>query len=185
MKLQVKPRAANRKSEVNQLRREGNIPAVLYIKGNSGENILINGSELSTHLRHIKSGHLPTTIFTLMDESGSERRAIIKDIQYQITNYEVMHLDFEELVDDQKVSVKVPVECTGVVECVGIKLGGVLRQTRHVKVRCFPKDIPDCFQVDIKELGLRQSKRLSDLNIPEKVQPLMKSNEVIAIIVKR
>lgn len=186
MKLQVTPRKANKKSEVNKLRREGFIPAVLYVKGKEGEVFSLNSTEFNAFLRSIQPGHLPTSVFTLVDSKGHERRVIIKDIQYNITTYEVIHLDFEELVKDQKINVKVPIECIGQAECMGIKLGGVLRQViRHVKVRCLPKDLPSFFQLDIRELAMQQSKRLSDLQIPEGVRPLADLNEVAAVIVKR
>lgn len=186
MKLATGPRTANKKSENSQLRHEGYIPAVLYVRGKEGETLAVKSAEFSAYLRQVKSGHLPTTVFILVDAEGKERRAIIKDIQYNITNYNVVHLDFEELIEDQKVNVKIPIECVGSADCAGIKLGGVLRQPiRHVRVRCLPKDIPTFLELDIRELGLRQSKRLANLSIPETVKPLMNLNEVVAVIVKR
>lgn len=186
MKLQTVKRTADSKSEVKKLRREGYIPAVLYVKEKSGETLAVNASDFTANLRHVKSGHLPTTVFSLVDENGRERRVLIKDIQYAITTYNVTHLDFEELVDDHKINVKVPIECVGQVDCVGIKLGGVLRQViRHVRVRCLPKDIPTFFELDIRELGIKQSKRLADIQIPNTVRPLTDLKEVVAVIVKR
>ncbi|CUI17186.1 50S ribosomal protein L25 [Candidatus Protochlamydia naegleriophila] len=186
MKLQTVSRTGNSKSEVNSLRREGMIPAVLYVRGKAGETLAVKSSEFGAYLRQVKSGHLPTTVFTLVDDKGHERRVLVKDIQYTITTYEVMHLDFEELLEEHKINVKVPIECTGTVDCVGIKLGGVLRQViRHVRVRCLPKDMPTFFELNVKELGLKQSKRLSDIAIPETVRPLVDLNEVVAVIVKR
>lgn len=186
MKLQTVKRTADSKSEVNRLRREGYIPAILYVKGKKGDTLAIKASEFDAYLRHVKPGHLPTTIFTLVDDNGNERRVVIKDIQYAVTTYAVTHLDFEELVSDHKINIKVPVECVGQVDCVGIKIGGVLRQViRHIRVRCLPKDLPSYFELDIRELGLKQSKRLKDLQIPKSVRPLMNLNEVIAVIVKR
>lgn len=186
MKLQTVKRAANSKSEVKKLRREGFIPAILYVKEKEGEIFAINAGEFNAYLRHVKPGHLPTTVFTLVDNEGRERRVIIKDIQYAITTYAVTHLDFEELRDEHKINIKVPIECTGQVDCVGIKLGGVLRQPiRHVRVRCFPKDLPSYFELDVRELGLRQSKRLADIKIPNNVRPLVNLKEVVAVIVKR
>lgn len=186
MKLQTVARAAKNKCEAKKLRREGLIPAVLYVKEKNSETIAIKSQEFSSFLRHVKSGHLPTSIFTLVDDKGKERRAVIKDIQYQITSYDVHHLDFEELLDDQKINVKIPIECTGQIECLGIKLGGVLRQViRHVRVRCLPKDLPEYFELDVRELGLGQSKRLADLEIPNTVRPIADLKEVVAVIVKR
>ena len=186
MKLQTIKRTADSKSEVKKLRREGYIPAVLYMKGKSGDTLAVKANDFQAYLRQVKSGHLPTTIFTLVDDQGTERRVVIKDIQYAITTYAVTHLDFEELASDHKINVNIPIECTGMVDCVGIKLGGVLRQViRHVRVRCLPKDLPSYFELDIRELGLKQTKRLKDLEIPKSVHPLVDMNEVVAVIVKR
>ncbi len=111
---------------------------------------------------------------------------ILKDIQYDPTNYSIIHLDFEELLDDVPVNVKVPIECTGVVDCTGVKLGGILRQViRHLRVRCLPKDMPSFFQVDVKAMGIMDVKRLADLNIPQTVRPLADMNEVAVVIAKR
>lgn len=186
MKLHTVKRKSACKSEVKKLRREGYIPAVLYVKDKEGDVLAINATEFGAFLRNVKSGHLPTTIFTLVDEKKVERKVVIKDIQYNVTNYAVTHLDFEELVSDQKINIKIPIECTGIVDCVGIKLGGVLRQViRHVRIRCFPSDLPSYFELDVRELGLRQSKRLKDLDIPTNIRPLVNLNEVVAVIVKR
>lgn len=186
MKLKTIARTAGAKSETNSLRRDGFIPVVLYVRGKEGEALAVKNSEFVAFLRQIKQGHLPTTIFTLVDDKGRERRVITKEIQYDITSYAVKHLDFEELVEDHKINVKVPIECIGAADCPGVKLGGVLRQViRHVRVRCLPKDLPSFFELDVKALAIKQFKRLSDLVIPETVRPLMGLNEVVAVIVKR
>lgn len=186
MKLQILPRSVEKKRETKRIQREGLIPAVLYVRGQAGKNIALKAMDFNAALRKVQQGRLPTTIFTLQDDKGKEYRAIIKDIQYKATTYEVMHLDFEELTPDAKVDIKVPIECTGMVDCVGIKLGGVLRQViRHVKVRCLPKDIPTNFELDIKELQLYQHKRLADIAIPQTVRPLVDLKEVVVVIAKR
>ena len=99
MKLKVFKRERTTKSESNRIRREGNVPAVLYVRGKSTEAIVVDGAEFSGLLRTVQSGRLSTTIFSLKDEHGKERRAILKEIQYQPTTYQVQHLDFEELFD--------------------------------------------------------------------------------------
>jgi large subunit ribosomal protein L25 len=98
----------------------------------------------------------------------------------------VSHIDFEELFDDVPVSVKVPINCIGVADCAGIKLGGFLRQViRHVRVECLPKHIPAEFQVDVRELGIKQSRKLADIKIPQGVKPLAKMDEVVVVVSKR
>jgi large subunit ribosomal protein L25 len=185
MKLSANERTSQTKSDINQLRREGKVPAVLYSPGKKGQLLTIDKAEFKGILREIKSGRLSTTVFTLVS-NGKERKAVIKDIQYQPTTYDVIHLDFQELVKDVPISVKVPISCTGVVDCAGIKLGGFLRQViRCVTVECLPHLIPTEFVIDVKDLGIRQTKRLRDLTLPAGVKALAPMDEVVVVIAKR
>lgn len=186
MKLHTHSRPAGVKGALNKLRREDRIPCIVYRKEADGETLSVDAQEFQSYMRQVKSGHLPTTIFTLVDETGKERRVLVKEIQYNPINYAVIHLDFIELIDGEKISVKVPIECIGQADCVGVKLGGVLRQViRHALVRCLTQDIPSHFELDVKSLGLRQSKRIKDLQIPETIRSLNSLEEVVAAIVKR
>lgn len=186
MKLNVSYRSGNKKSETNALRREKKIPAVLYSNGKPGDLIAVDAIEFQKLLNHVKKGHLSTAKIALVDSNGKERQAIVKDIQYNIVTYDVIHLDFEELHDNVSVNINVPIECTGVADCQGIKLGGTLRMViRQIRVNCMPKDIPGSFKVDVAPMQLCDAKRLSDLNIPNTVRPLMKLDQVAVAIVKR
>jgi len=186
MKLKIKKRTALRKSESKQLRREGFIPAILYVRGNASDSITIEGNEFNSLLRKIPSGRLSTSVFELSDESGKTRKAIIKEITYDPVSYNVIHLDFEELFNDVKINVKVPIECIGTVDCVGVKQGGVIRQViRSLKVRCLPGDLPTYFQLDVKNLSLWEVKRLADIELSPAVRPVADLNEVAVTIAKR
>lgn len=186
MKLKVHKREGANKGGNNRLRREGKIPAVIYSQGKPGENISIEKEEFSAVLRTIESGSLPATVFTLIDSKGHERRALVKGIQYHVTTYDVIHLDFEELHAHVPVKLKVPIDCTGVAECEGIKQGGALRPLiRHMRVRCLPKDIPSRFNVNVANLGIKQSLRLKSISIPEGVKPLDSLEDIVATISKR
>ncbi len=186
MKLKYFSRNRQRKNDSKRLRHEGSIPSIIYSRGNNSTNIAINESEFTAFLRNVKSGHLSNQIFDLVDEAGVSKRAIIKDIQYHPTNYQVIHLDFEELVDGHKVNIKVPIEWINVADCVGVKLGFVLRSViRSIRVSCLPEHIPTAFQLDVKDLGPRDSRRLKDLDIPETVRPLTNLEEVVVVVAKR
>jgi large subunit ribosomal protein L25 len=186
VEIQIENRLAQSKGETNRLRIAGKVPVVIYSQKKTAENATISAVDFAAVLRNVESGFLPTTTFKLVDASGKARRAIIKDIQYHVTTYNVIHLDFQELHDDVDVSVKVPVECTGQVDCVGVKLGGFLRPVmRHVRVRCKPKVLPRSFQVDVAALGLNQLKQIKDLDIPKGVQVLNNMSDTIVTVVKR
>ncbi len=189
MKLEILNRTADKKATIKKLRREGYIPAILYQHEKEGKPISLLNSAYIANSRHIEPGHLPTTIFTLVDEKGKEHKAIVKEIQYNVVNYGILHIDFEELVPNKSIDVKIPIKLTGEADCIGVKLGGVIRQViRHVKVRLTPEkpeDLPKNFVLDVQNLGQRQSKRLKDIEMPESVRPLVDLNEVAVAIVKR
>lgn len=186
MELKMYRRAADKKSQAKNLRLDGLIPAVIYSGGKAGDTVAVDAPSFTNFLAKLKRGRLPTIQFTLVGEDGQKRRALIKDVQYNITNYAVIHLDFQEIHDDMEINVKVPIECTGAIECVGIKHGGVLRQViRSVKVRCLPKNIPAVFELDVSSLEMKQTKRLKDLTVPEGVRALADLNEVAVVIAKR
>jgi large subunit ribosomal protein L25 len=184
MKLTVTKRTGASKSEIKQIRREGNIPAVIYGLGQAVEKITVTGVEFQAILRQIKQGQMATHVFEL-SEDKMKRKAIIKDIQYNVASYDVEHIDFLLLSDDQPVTVNVPIQVLGAAECPGIKLGGTLRQViRTLKVSCLPKHIPSEFHIDVHDLNIMQSKRLSDIAIPAHVRPLALMSEVAVVIAK-
>ena len=123
MKLSAIKRNARSKGETNKLRREGYIPAIIYHNGKAGEAIAVSLKEYDSFMRTVKAGHLPTQRITLAIKEGKEVTGIIKEIQYHPTTYLVWHIDFLELQPEQKIDVKIPLECLGGAECVGAKAG--------------------------------------------------------------
>lgn len=185
MKLGASKRTKRAKSELSLIRHEGNIPAILYLPNQENENLTIDGDAFRACLRSIAKGHLPTTIFELQ-LSGKSIRAIVKEIQYHTTSYNILHLDFQQVVDDVPLTANVPVEYKGINECVGIKLGGFLRQVkRHLKVKCLPKDLPSEFVLDIHSLQIGQSRRVRDIDVPKGITLLAGEKDVIGLIAKR
>lgn len=183
MKLKMNKREGAKKSELGEIRRAGNIPAVLYSPSKPAEKVAIDGVDLKTALRAIVPGRLSTTQFMLVN-GNEEVRVLVKDIQYHPTTYDVLHMDL--MIPGELVRVRIPIEYTGVADCQGIKLGGFLRQVlRYVLVECPGNRIPDAFSLDVRELVIGQSKRLSDLVIPEGIRSLANMNEVAVVIAKR
>lgn len=185
-KLQVLERKAGKKSETKKLRRDGSIPAVMYVRGKESKSLTINRQDFEALLRKIEPRRLATTVLNLELEDGKKQRALIKEIQYHKVTYKPIHLDFEELAENTPISVNIPIECVGAIDCVGIKAGGLMRQViRHVRVSCLPKDMPTVFELDIRNMNINDAKRLLDLEIPAGVKVLAKMDVVIVAIVKK
>ncbi len=172
-------------SEKKKIRLQKDIPAIIYGKGKNNETVYVKGSEFDEILRKIKKGSISTIVFTLK-EGSHKYKALIKEIQYHRTTYAIEHIDFIVLDDKVPVQVKVPIDYTGVNDCPGIKLGGVLRRViRTLTVKCLPKDIPQEFYIDVSSLNMEDSKRLSDIVIPANVKPIGQLKEVAVAISKR
>lgn len=185
VELTILPRPAQAKS-AKQLAHDELIPFVMYAKGIENRHGVVKKDEIKSLLRNTRAGFLPTTMITLKDEFGKKTSVLVKDIQYHPTTYEVIHLDFLELTPDHRVNVKVPVEVLNQVDCVGIKMGGFLRQVmRHVPVRCMPNTIPSHFEVDLMSLDIGHTRRVKDLAMPKGVVPLAKGNDIVVTIAKR
>jgi large subunit ribosomal protein L25 len=185
MKLAIHNRALGTKGDVNKLRREGGIPAILYGRDKENTPIYVKGEEVAAILRKIQPGQLATTVFEL-NQGSSTVKAILKDIQYHVVSYQIEHLDFAVLADEALVSVNVPIQIVGAADCVGVKLGGFLRQVlRSVKVSCLPKDIPTGFAIDVRDLGISSAKKISDIEMPAGVKPLAKLEQVAVIVRKK
>ncbi len=186
MKLSLNKRAGALKSEIKTIRREGNIPAILYGSGHEPEKVVISGVEFEATLRQLKLKNiqLATTMFKLHID-GENKKALIKDIQYHPASYAIMHIDFILLDETKPVTVNVPIQILGASECAGVKLGGTLRQViRALKVSCLPHHIPAEFLIDVRDLAVAQSKRLSDIALPAHVRPLALMSEVAVVVAK-
>jgi len=185
MKLTVKKRDGQKKSELTRIRAEKDIPAVFYAVGRENVLITIDGHEFRGVIRKMEKGHLPTTVFEL-EIDGKTVSALVRDIQYHRTTYDIIHLDFHELSDDRTVDVLVPVRCINAADSVGVKLGGFLRPVkRHVKVRCKRKDLPTAFDLDVKGMNIGHSLRVKHLSVPENVNVLLEDKDVLVVMAKR
>ncbi len=185
MKLAIHKRAAGKKGENNTLRREGSIPAVLYGRKNEGVAVHVRADEMQAILRNMKPGLLATTVFQLHD-GQHVHKAVIKDVQYHVASYDMLHIDFLTLSDDTPVTINVPIRLVGVADCAGVKLGGFLRQVqRTLRVSCLPKHIPSEFTVDVRELNIGSTIRLSEISLPAHVKAVAKLTEVAVIVGKK
>lgn len=185
VELTILPRPQHAK-RAKQLLRGNTIPFVMYAKGKENVHGVVKKDEVAALLRNVQQGFLPTTKITLKDESGKTTPVLVKDIQYHPTTYEVIHIDFLELVSDRKVNVKVPIEALNQVDCVGIKMGGYLRQVmRHLPVRCLPEHIPSHFEVDMLTMDIGHVRKVQDLGVPKNVMPLAKAKDIVLTIAKK
>ena len=144
------------------MRSTGHIPAELY--GGDGNN------HFTVEIKDIKQLiYTPDFQLANIHLEGKQHKAILKDVQFHPITDEVLHIDFQELVEDRKLKVEVPVIFEGV--SPGVKAGGKLIQLmRKVKIKAFPKDLIDNVKLDISETNLGQSVRIRDIQVPDTIE---------------
>lgn len=169
--LQAFPRTQTRRGEVKKLRASGRIPAVIYGRQQNPQNLELEAKELNTLIHHSASENLLVDL-AVKDDARPKRLALVQEIQHHALSGSVLHVDFHEVAENEKVTIFVPIESTG--EAVGVKAdGGVLEHVLFkIKVRALPKDLPEVIAVDVSALKIGDSIHLGDIKPPAGVEIL-------------
>jgi len=178
--VSAKSRSDRGKNAARRLRREGLIPAVVY--GGKGENLAlaVDPKALQNVLRS-EAGR--NAILKLEIAGHGAANAILKGWQVDPVKESFLHADFYRIAMDIAIRVTVPIHTVG--EARGVKVdGGILELViREIEVECLPGDIPERIDVDVADLGINQSLRVSDVTVPAKVKVLEAADQVVVHVV--
>ena len=151
------------KGAARALRRNGQIPAVIYGDGTAATPIAVDANALS-HL--IFAGHFKTTVFEV-DVDGKKSRVIPRDYALDPVKDTPIHVDFLRIRAGQKITVEVPVHFLNTETAPGIRNGGVLNVVRHAIEIEVPADkIPDAIEVDLAGAQMGDSVHVSTVKLP-------------------
>ena len=154
---------------MKQLRANGRVPATIYGRETKPLNLELNSREFTDLLHHSVSENLLVDL-TVEKDAKAKRLALVQEVQHHPIDGKIMHVDFHEVSENEKVTVQVPVETTG--EPAGVKNGGGTLE--HIlfklKVRCLPKDLPEQIVVDVTALEIGKSIHLGEIKAPEGVE---------------
>ena len=96
---------------------------------------------------------------------------LVKEIQYHPVTDEIVHIDFQKVKEDEKISLEVAVRSSG--EAQGVKLGGLLVQMLNsVTVQCRPAEIPEFLEIDVSDMEMNTNLFVKDIILPEGVEML-------------
>jgi large subunit ribosomal protein L25 len=179
--LNAFPRAATRRGPVKKLRESGRVPAVIYGRQQKPQNLEVIAKDLENLIHHSVSENLLVDL-AVKDDARPKRLALVQEIQHHPLHGDLVHVDFHEVAEDERVTIQVPVETVG--EAEGCKTeGGILEHVLHkVKVRALPKDLPEVLVVDVSHLKIGEAIHIGDIKPPANVEVLGdKHISVIAI----
>ncbi len=165
------PRTLARRNGTKKLRAAGRIPAVIYARQHTAQNLEIDRRTLEDLIHHSASENMLLDL-TIDGDGRAKRMALLQEVQHHPLSGRVVHVDFHEVSENEKVTVMVPVEPLG--EAAGVKSGGgVLEHVLFkIKARCYPKDLPEAIMVDVSHLEIGQSIHIGEIKPPEGVEIL-------------
>jgi len=148
------------KAAVKQLRKNAEVPCVLY--GEKGENL--HFAVVDRDLKNLV--YTPNAYLVKLAVDGKVHTAVMREIQFHPVTDHILHIDFYPVHEDRPVAIDVPVIIEGNSE--GVRAGGKLHVvTRRLKISALPKHLPDSLKVDISNLQLGKSIVVGDLSYPD------------------
>lgn len=175
MKVVAMTRKEQGSGASRRLRRTGFVPGIVY--GGKGEAtpVSIEHNPLYHSLR-VESFH--SSILD-MEIDGAKSQVLLRDVQWHPYKPQVMHVDFQRIAADEKISIKVPLHFTNEELSPAVKLSGgiVGRVLNEIEVSCLPADLPSYIEVDLSTLEAGKSVHLGDLVFPKGVTPTVATGE--------
>ena len=162
--------------DLNTLRTKGFVPAVLY--GGKNPNLKISIEEKLLNKIFNSESFLSTIIDLNID--GKTEKVIPRDISYHVTSDKPIHIDFMRVAKDSKIILQIPVTFKNNKDCPGLKSGGVLNIVRRkVELSCSAENIPENIEVDLANLEIGASIKISSVKLPENAKPTITDRDFV------
>ncbi|MFO7780668.1 MAG: 50S ribosomal protein L25 [Spirochaetia bacterium] len=163
------------KGPAGRLRRSGKLPGIIYGRSDTMP-ITLDEHDFYQTFKQISE----STIITIRTP-GKDVDVLLKDFDEDLATGHLRHVDFYAIESGQLLRANVPIHLTGAAP--GVREGGVLQSQIHeVEVECFPKDIPEYFELDISGLQVGDALHVSDLPDLEGVKILNSEDQTIALV---
>ncbi len=174
MKIEITayPRAKQGSGASRRLRVTGRVPGILYGANKPAANVEFDQKDL---LQNLKREAFHASILDLALD-GQKEQVLLRDYQMHPWRQQVLHVDFQRVDKTRKIHVRVPLHFINADICVGVKTGGgvVLHTMNDIDIQCLPDDLPEYIEVDLKDLELNELLHVSDLVMPQGVEPVSK-----------
>ena len=164
--LNADPRERTGSNKARVIRKvDGMVPAIVYGDEKETINIKLKLNELTK----ASENELFYTQVLLIKTGENEEKVVLKELQKDPAKGKFLHADFQRVSRKTKLKVVIPVNFVNEEECIGVKEdGGVVAKTiREIEIMCLAGDIPESIDVDIANLNLGDSLRLTEISLPE------------------
>ena len=177
--LSAETRTETGKGVARKLRAAGRVPGVVYGHAREPQSLSLTTRELEKLLSQISTG---STVVELTLGSATTK-TLIREIQRHPFKKQILHVDFQELVAGEKVSVEIPLVFVGTPE--GVRLSGaLLEQILHsIEVLVDPANIPNHIDVDVTNLAMGHSLHVRELTLPPGLEVLSEEDATVCAVV--
>ena len=174
--IELSLRNTKTKGELNLLRSNGNVPGVVY--GGSEENKKVAVSKKLLKSLIEKENFLSNILSANID--GKSENVLPKEIKYNTISDEPIHIDFLRIVKGASVILEIPVKFINHEKSPGLKRGGVLNIVRRkVELKCLAENIPGELVVDLENVDIGESFKISSIELPDRVTPTIQGRDFV------
>ena len=183
IEITARKREAQGTGPSRRLRIAGKVPGILYGGDQAPVNIELDHKDLFINL---KNERFHASILTL-DLAGTKQQVLLRAVNMHPFKLQVQHVDFQRVVKDKKIRMKVPLHFVNAEKSPGVKeQGGVVSHVlNELDVVCLPDDLPEYIEVDLGNLAVGHSIHVRDLALPRGVELALHKNEnpVVATVI--
>jgi large subunit ribosomal protein L25 len=158
-----------------RLRREGKTPGIVYGGKEPAVVIELDHNALYHQLRQ-EAFHASVLTLNL---DGAKQQVLLRSVNMHPFRPEVQHVDFQRVMADVKIQMKVPLHFINAEQSPGVKLSGgiVSHVISDLEIRCLPADLPEFIEVDLKDLDLGKIIHVRELQLPKGVEAILHGSE--------
>ena len=145
--LEVNIRNNSTKGQLNAIRNNGDVPAIIYGGKDKNQKVSISKKLLKALIE--KENFLSNIIS--LNVAGKTQNVLPREVKYHILSDEPTHVDFLRVLPGIKIKINVPVNFINQEKSPGLKRGGVLNIVRRqVELKCPSEKIPESITLDLE-----------------------------------
>ena len=164
------------KGQLNTIRNNGNVPAIVYGGKDGNQKIAISKKILKALIE--KENFLSNIITLNID--GKSQNVLPREVKYHIISDEPTHVDFLRVLPGVKIKIEVPVNFINHEKSPGLKRGGVLNIVRRkVELKCPSEKIPESLTIDLDGVDIGESFKISSIKLDNEVVPTIQGRDFV------
>lgn len=179
--LNADTRLRSGSSEINRMRKEGLVPAVVYGGKQDNINLKVSAKTIGDMLHASASENILVDL--AIEGESAAKLALVQDVQHDPLTSKILHVDFLAVKEDEIITAQVPVKLIG--NSVGVRNGGLIDHHIHsIVVSCLPKNLPDILEIDITDLDVGDNGHVGEINWPEGASPVLAEDVIVVQVIQ-